>query len=1159
MNGRSVFHDPHGKRHRRVSRTLTVVGVLVAALTTAFAVSLLAVPLLPGMPKANGSARLNRKPLLASLTTAEARRNDIVYGQERNDLMAYIRGRRDARAKARANAPAQPSDVVVAAFYAPWQETGLYSLRANATKLTHLMPEWLHLAKDGKSLDFTDFDPASTPHNSDVMRIARDNRLIVMPILNNADQGAFDPARAHALLSSPDAEAALANALKRWLIANRFQGVNLDFESLDAPDYAKLPGFISVLRRAFQGTGLGITSDMEAGNLSDAAAAIASACDFVVLMAYDEHWEEGAAGPIASIGWTENKLEAALHIVAPEKLVLGIGSYAYDWTRGKTGADSITYQTALGLASDNRPDESPQSVVQLDGVSLNTRFEYDDDAGNTHDVWVLDGVSVFNQWKIGRDSNLKGAALWALGSEDPTVWTVLDKAGLQEPTDPAELESLRFPYEIEFDGEGEILFVSQTPKEGRRTVRIDPSTGLVTSEKYLQYPSSYVVRRSGYHPKELALTFDDGPAAGYSAEILDALKEMNVPGTFFVIGQNAEKYPGLVQRMFDEGHEVGSHTFTHPNMGAVTEQRARLELNATQRVIESILGRATILFRPPYNADAEPSSGEEVRPLLLASSLNYVTVGELIDPQDWNLSARNADGRERTAESISRAVLDQVKTAKGNIILLHDGGGDRSLTVGALRILVPELQKRGYKFVSVSHLMGTTRDKVMPPISSREKFTIFLDRLMFGTLFGGESGLAVAFVLAIFLGLGRVALVTPIAIWHDAKMRRRVWDSTFLPPVTACIAAFNESTVIVRTIRSVLASASAVTEVIVVDDGSSDGTYEAVVSAFSGDPRVRCLRQENQGKAAALNAAMQETTADLVVCIDADTQLAKDAIGNLLRHFVDPRVGAVAGNVRVGNRSNLITTWQSIEYTTSQNLDRRAYASLNAITVVPGAIGAWRRAAVLEVGGYQPDTLAEDMDLTWRLRIAGWKLDTDSDAHAYTEAPDTYRSFFRQRFRWAFGTLQCLFKHKSALFRFGWFGRLALPTLWLFQVVFQALAPLMDLQILYSLGVFAWAWYARGVHQRDWQPLPEAWRALEQVAFLYSLFFVAELISGIVAYRLDRQKMGPLTWLFLQRFVYRQIMYGVIYKSIATAIVGKRQGWGKLDRKATVEMPGISD
>jgi cellulose synthase/poly-beta-1,6-N-acetylglucosamine synthase-like glycosyltransferase len=262
--------------------------------------------------------------------------------------------------------------------------------------------------------------------------------------------------------------------------------------------------------------------------------------------------------------------------------------------------------------------------------------------------------------------------------------------------------------------------------------------------------------------------------------------------------------------------------------------------------------------------------------------------------------------------------------------------------------------------------------------------------------------------------------------------------------------------------------------------------------------------------------------------------------------------------VKVGNRINPLTYWQSIEYVTSQNLDRRAYAVINSVTVVPGAVGAWRRSAIVQAGGYTRDTMAEDMDLTWRIRRLGWRIETDSDATGYTEVPDTFRTLFTQRFRWAFGTLQCLWKHRKALGRYGWFGNVMLPTLWLFQVAFQAISPFVDLQIAWTIGKVVHAWM-RGRLDGDWQPLPAAMTSLYLLGFMYAFFFVVELIGAVVAFKLDREDGRVLVWLFWQRFLYRQLMYAVLLKSLKTAMSGIRTGWGKLDRKGTVILSEAKD
>jgi len=652
------------------------------------------------------------------------------------------------------------------------------------------------------------------------------------------------------------------------------------------------------------------------------------------------------------------------------------------------------------------------------------------------------------------------------------------------------------------------------------------------------------------------LTFDDGPDGLYTPEILDELDSLHVPATFFLVGQMVQKYPEVARRMAREGYEIGNHTFTHPDMSLVSRRRAILEFNATQRALQAVVGRSTILFRFPYDADAEAQTNAQTAPLLVAAELGYVTVGMLIDPQDWNLVKIDSTGQPvpRTADDIVEDVIRQADTTKGNVILLHSAGGDRSQTVYALPTIVERLERKGFEFITLAQLIGATRDVVMPPVGRQDQFLVGLDRFSFNTLYAFETALSVAFLAALALAVLRVGFVVSVALVARRRARRTVYDPAYRPSVSVLIAAYNERPVIAQTVRAVLANDYPGLEIIVIDDGSVDGTGDEVAARFAGESRVCLIRQANAGKAAALNRGMEAARGEIVVCFDADTQIAPQGIGLIVRHFADPALGAVAGNVKVGNRVNVLTRWQSIEYITSQNLDRRAYAYLNAMTVVPGAVGAWRKSAVLAVGGYLRDTMAEDMDLTYRLRRAGWRITADTETLGFTEAPATFRAFFRQRFRWAYGTLQVLWKNRGVLFRYGWFGWLAVPAVWVFQVLFQAIGPVVDLKLLWSGIDFLYSWATLGTLAGDWDPLPGIVRLLLVVGFMYGIFFVVDLIGALVAYRLDRERYRDLWWLFWQRFVYRQLMYAVLWKSVVTAIKGKRQGWGKLERKGTVRL-----
>ena len=1151
MHDRAVFYDPTRRRWWWVKRLGTLVGLASAVTVSIWLVSLFVAPILPGFEGITIPIRRALRPQL-HLPRHHANR-------DRKALLAGI-ARDHQRLVARAAAPPIRTNNIVAAFYAPWQEIGLHSLAANAQQMTHLLPVWLHLSADGRSLDKRDWDPALVPHNLSVVETARQNNLNIVPVFSNAElssngSGAFDPKRVHLFLSSPGIQQQLIHELRAWLLQQRFQGINVDLENLDAADYPLYVAFLQRLRAAFAPAHLVVSADLEAGDAAKALdwRAAAASCDFVIVMAYNENGEESAQpGPIASMSWYRKVVQRAVENVPPEKLVIGLANYALDWTDGESWADPMTYQAALIAANTYRSKEAPEQIIDFDPVDLNPTFWYVDDAGKQHEVWMLDAVTAANQWLVAQNYGVRGVGVWVLGSTDPSIWKFLRRGRIRFAPGMHELQSFEFPFYVEFVGDGDVAHVDALPKPGARSVELDPASGLAIDESYHQFPASYVISRTGYREKEIALTLDDGPAPEYTARILDELKALNVPATFFLIGENAERYPSLVRRIWREGHEIGNHSFTHPNIGMVSDEQARLELNATQRVFQSILGRSTLLFRPPYNADAEPTAAMEVKPVIIASQLNYITVLEYLDPQDWNI----AGPRPRRAEEMLQTVLAQIDGGeKGSTILLHDGGGDRSQTIRLIPMLVRELRARGYRFVPVSALVGSTRETLNPPVSARETMMLANDRFVFEAIYLFELFLAVAFVAGIVLGTARVVFVTVLALvaWRRERVGapapgRALPRAAAPTPVSVIIAAFNEEKVIARTIRAVLRNHYEPLDIIVVDDGSSDDTAGEVARHFEN---VRVIRQANAGKSAALNRGIAEAEGEIIIALDADTVFARDTIERLVRHFDDARVGAVAGNVKVGNRINPLTHWQSIEYVTSQNLDRRAYAAIDAVTVVPGAVGAWRRAAIVEAGGYTTDTMAEDMDLTWRIRRMGLRVATESAAIGYTEVPDSIRALFKQRFRWAFGTLQCLWKHRGAVGRYGWFGRVMLPSLWLFQIVFQAISPLVDLQIVWAIGK-AIAALARFGLDRDWQPLPNAMASLYLVAFMYAFFFVVELLGALVAFRLDREKPKVLLWLFWQRFLYRQLMYAVLLKSLKTAISGMRAGWGKLDRKGTV-------
>ncbi|MEO8433387.1 MAG: glycosyltransferase [Pyrinomonadaceae bacterium] len=1022
-------------------------------------------------------------------------------------------------------------------FYINWDESSYASLLRNLNHLDWVVPQWVHLqdSRDGSSPIVTEIHPPAL----NLIRRERPQTLI-LPMLQNLTEEKWEgELLARAIIDQP-ARQRLIEALTSFVDQNKFAGLCVDFEEPTKESQPNMLLFMQELHAAFQPRGWilaqAVPFDDPEWNYRDYGAA----SDYLMLMAYDQHWAGGAdAGSVAGQDWYERTLSSRMRDLDPSKTIVCLGNYGYDWTAGSSSANEVTVQEAIISAKDS------DAKIEFDPATRNPHFEYEED-GSQHTVWFLDAVTAYNQILAASGYHPAGFALWRLGSEDPSLWSIFGSN--QIGASPDTLRQIVYGYLVDFEGSGELLRVRARPHDGARSFKLDPANGFIASEEYLATPSSYVIERAGDHPGWIALTFDDGPDPRWTPRILDILKQENVPATFFIIGKNGQAYPDLMRRVVNEGHEIGNHTFTHPNLGEIPGRITDLELNATQRLIESVTGRSTVLFRPPYFGDAEADKPEEVEPAFRAQEMGYIMVGLRLNPDDWRTPVS-------PNEIVNRTVTQALSTdpdKRGQVVLLHDSGGDRSATVEALPGLIHELRGRGFRFVLVSDLAGLSRDQVMPPLPPGESVYTRTDTVAFFLMFTGGWLLQWIFLIGITLGLGRLVLVGALALAQWLRSRRRSHfhpREDYKPMVSVIIPAHNEEAVIGQTIQSLLKSQYQHYEIIVVDDGSQDRTSDVVRERFSNEPRVQLFTEKNGGKAAALTLGLTHATGDIIVALDADTLFSPQAVGALAQRFHDPQVGAIAGNAKVGNRVNLVTRWQALEYITSQNMDRRAFASLNCITVVPGAVGAWRRELIERAGGFSSDTLAEDQDLTLSIRRLGYKIGYEEEAIAWTEAPDTLRGLARQRYRWAFGTLQCMWKHRNALFnpRFGALGWIAMPNVWIFQILFPLISPVMDLMLIFTL-------ISAGLERLE-QPAGYSSTNLRQVLYYYALFLAVDWCAAGFAFILERREQWRLLWwLFLQRFCYRQVMYYVMIKSGAAAARGALVGWGKLERKATVEL-----
>ncbi len=1132
----SIFYDPQHRRWPRFKRSVQFLVAVFSSILATLLVSIVVNPVLPSL----GLPAIRTFPQVHHLAPPQPKHignhTERRFQHIKQKLHAYLtKARQASRFPAVTQAAGQQQSELIG-YYVNWDDTSFTSLKQNLPTLDKLIPEWLHLASADGSVSID--DPSK---QAQVLSYLHEHRpdLPIVPLVNNfnSPQMQWEATKLAAMLANHTARTRAIHNLFQFVHEHGFAGISIDFENVPSSAQPALKTFMVELYAQFHGAGLEVSQSVPLDDSEFDYRSLAKCNDYLILMAYDEHWSSSKPGPVASQRWYSRALQQRFAELPANKYVIALGNYGYDWKTHVKEATEISFQEALKTAQES------EGTITLDPTTLNPTFDYYDEHDALHHVWFLNAVTAFNQLVEGQRHGPRGFALWRLGSEDPSIWPVfaqrarLDRAGAEL------LRQVRYGYDLDYEGNGEALKVTATPRTGAREIIYDEKSGLVIAEHLQSYASPYVITRwGGKEKKHIALTFDDGPDEQFTAKILDILRQYQVLATFFIVGINGDLYPTLLHRIVDEGHEIGNHTFTHPNVATVSQQQLRLEVNATERLLESRLGLRALLFRPPYAEDIEPETPEQVQPLLFTSERGYVTIGMQIDPNDW---------QNPGVEQIVQRTLDSAMNGEGNIVLLHDSGGDRSQTVAALPRIIEGLRTRGFTLVPVSTLLGLSREAVMPAIPRDERLSARLTDLGFLFINWASETIHFLFLVGIVLGTLRLLFIGTLAIGERWRTRHARYAPEFQPTVSVIVPAYNEERVVCQTIRSLLSSDYPHFDIIVVDDGSLDATVQRVRAEFADNARVHLSTKVNGGKAHALNYGIQQTQADLIITLDADTVFCRETISKLVRHFVNPCVGAVAGNAKVGNRINLLTNWQALEYITSQNLDRRAFAMLNCIAVVPGVVGAWRRELVVRAGGFTDDTLAEDADLTLALLRLGYRVNYEEEAIAFTEAPDTVRGFVTQRFRWMYGTLQAAWKHLDVAFRprYGTLGMFAIPNVLIFQILFPLISPLMDLLLLWSLGVTAW--------QRYQHPLDYSTDALQRVLFYYALFLVLDLLSATMAFLLERKEDWKLlVWLFFQRFLYRQLMYYVAVKATLTAIHGTIVSWGKLERKATVVVSG---
>ena len=1156
---KQVFYDPLQARWRRIRRIFDACATALTLVLVFFIYSALRSEPLPDL-----SLGAEKRPYHA------LKEKEKEKAREKRRLATIARA---GRARQRRKPPSQiklnSEEGVRAAFYVSWDAASFSSLREYARQLDMLFPTWLQvLTADGH---LQGVDPETNklfdvirghsvhPVDYQVMPFLKTEGtgMEVFPVIQNFNGTDFVPGVVD-FLNNSEARANFRREVGLFLASDHYRGLMVDFESF--PKRGQL-GYVSLLRELssdLHANGMKLYVSVQVRNEDYDYPAIASAADGVVIMNYDEHFPNGTPGPVASQEWFMANVQAALKEIPKEKLICAIGNYGYDWAerprKGKlppgVGDKNVSVQDAWIGSRDSEED------IDFDGDALNPHFSYRDEQNLRHDVWFLDAVTALNQMRAAQALGINTFALWRLGAEDRTLWRVWDVPG--EANAPDKLRDVPPGQDVDMEGEGEILRIEAKPANGEREISIDSDTGLISDETFQSLPEPYRIARYGASKTQLALTFDDGPDPQWTPKILDILKREHAPATFFLIGIQAEKFSGITDRLYAEGHEIGNHTFTHPDISSIGYGYMRVELNLTERLFASRLGIRTVLFRPPYSVDQEPDTEDQVRPLELTQSMGYITVGNKIDPKDWS------DDPPLTPQEIAAGVLDHLPPCQlydqkcGNIILLHDGGGKRERTLEALPLIIEGARARGFEFVPVYALLGKTKADVMPPLPANEYWSARLNWIGFWLFSATIAGITAIFFLGDILMTGRLVSVGILAVYDRLRSHAygtRDQIAVYRPNVAVLIPAYNEEKVIERTIQGALDSDYPNLRVIVIDDGSKDRTLEVARRAFAAeeeDGRVLILSKPNGGKAEALNFGLEHIEdAELFVGIDADTIIAPDAISHLVPHFLNPKVAAVAGNAKVGNRVNLWTRWQALEYITSQNFERRALNTMGAVSVVPGAIGAWRVEAVREAGSYHVDTVAEDADLTMALLRNGYRVEYDDLALAFTEAPTNASALMRQRFRWSFGILQAVWKHREVVARKGVLGWVALPNILIFQILLPLVSPFIDL--MFVVGA-VWYFVQKHYHPESTDPA-----SFQRLLIFFVAFLVIDFIASALAFALERRQPEAredgwlLSQVWLQRFAYRQLFSIVLIRTLKRAITGRPFAWDKLERTAAVK------
>jgi cellulose synthase/poly-beta-1,6-N-acetylglucosamine synthase-like glycosyltransferase/peptidoglycan/xylan/chitin deacetylase (PgdA/CDA1 family) len=774
--------------------------------------------------------------------------------------------------------------------------------------------------------------------------------------------------------------------------------------------------------------------------------------------------------------------------------------YLFEYSQILKNDDFISENDYIGLLKDN------------------TIINYDSGIGKFDDVELLDSVVIHNFLEKNKD--LKQIGFSGIDRIDSRFF------------DSGSMDSLSSEFWVtqRVDTRGDGQMYSLVNEGNQAKVEYKMNNNFISETKVVKQPKIASVQRFGFEDKKINLSFDDGPNPEWTPKILDILKERNIKATFFVNGVHVRNHPDIAKRIIDEGHEIGNHTYLHSKSWKSNPDNFRNEILQTQYAVKDITGYEPRYFRTPYNESNGYVTNDDLVNLRIIEELGLQPSEFDVDTEDWTTPG---------IDEIIRNLENDLNSGVYSQILMHDGGVNKQQTIESLPKIIDIVESRGVEFVTLDSLQYEHKTSINKQSDwwRFKSLVNLINQKYIGKIIKNYTRF---FTIIMFLKLAFTLLLFGLAL---LKKRRYTNDQ---PGVSILIPAYNEELTILATVESVLQSDYPLFEIIVINDGSKDNTLKILTKKYKNNPLVKILDKQNGGKAAASNSGIKLSKYDYLIGIDADSYLKKDAITKLMRNFYSDEIAGVAGNIHIGNFGSLLTQTQRAEYIFGQSFDKEIAGFMNSIAVIPGAIGAWRKQSIIDVGGYNTSTITEDTDLTLSILKTGKTIVYEREAIVITEVPGTLSQFFKQRKRWMFGTLQCIWKHKNMIGnpKYGYLGLVILP-----EIAFTFLTLLMLFVYLYLFGVFMLEFFVNLFSNN--LDISKAFDADIKITLFYVLgalliYFLTNVLA--VIFDNNKNKWQILWYLPFQMIVYRNFLWVIQWIALFSALKGGRQGWNHLKR-----------